>query len=245
LDDETAPLAVIETVDKATVANESRTAARKSRMAESTVSATCSCYRTELASSLSARQRCRTVVPTLTVTRHLDGFWHATNGSAATDSIVLAQSGMPLVALEDTALNNLRRRVDAEFLGTGEAEEYAWFPLFLLVIEPALAGRFGERAAGPTGIGCDLAAREDLAAGPWRRPARTDRPSSTTQPPARGPVRLVHDDTESASSMIQAALPLTFERLLRLSCWAGTQTRAGVRPPQMARPAQYRANQVN
>jgi len=162
------------------------------------------------------------VVPTLTVTRHLDGFWHATNGSAATDSIALAQSGMPLVALEDTALNNLRRRVDAEFLGTGEAEEYAWFPLFLLVIEPALAGRFGERA-------------------------RRDLPASGATLLLGKILRRDHEGVrhELIALRQQAALPLTFERLLRLSCWAGTQTRAGVRPPQMARPAQYRVNQVN
>lgn len=123
----------------------------------------------------------------------------ACNGSAATDSIALARFGAPLVAQEDTALSNLRRRGDAEFLGTGEAEDYVWFPAFLLGNKLALAGRLGEaRAAGPTGIACDLAARKDLAAGTSRRPARTDRPSSTTQPPARGSVRRVHDDAESS-----------------------------------------------
>ncbi|SAL85796.1 hypothetical protein AWB67_07036 [Caballeronia terrestris] len=49
-----------------------------------------------------------------------------------------------LVALGDTALDKLRRRFDAKFLGTGETEDYAWFPAFLLVIKPALAGRLGE-----------------------------------------------------------------------------------------------------
>jgi len=49
-----------------------------------------------------------------------------------------------LVALEDPVLDRLRRRFDAEFLGTGEAEDYAWFPAFLLVIKPALAGMLGE-----------------------------------------------------------------------------------------------------
>lgn len=49
-----------------------------------------------------------------------------------------------LVVLEDASVDALRRRFDAAFPGTGEIEDYAWFPAWLLVIKPALAGRLGE-----------------------------------------------------------------------------------------------------
>jgi hypothetical protein len=49
-----------------------------------------------------------------------------------------------LSALGDASLDTLRRRFDAAFPGTGEVEDYAWFPAWLLVVKPALAGRFGE-----------------------------------------------------------------------------------------------------
>ena len=38
----------------------------------------------------------------------------------------------------------MRRRFDAEFPGSGEVDDYAWFPVWLLVVKPALAGRLGE-----------------------------------------------------------------------------------------------------
>jgi hypothetical protein len=49
-----------------------------------------------------------------------------------------------LSALGDASLDALRRRFDAAFPGTGEVDDYAWFPAWLLVVKPALAGRFGE-----------------------------------------------------------------------------------------------------
>jgi hypothetical protein len=49
-----------------------------------------------------------------------------------------------LPVLGDASLDALRRRFDAEFPGTGEADDYAWFPAWLLVVKPALAGRLGE-----------------------------------------------------------------------------------------------------
>ena len=49
-----------------------------------------------------------------------------------------------LVVLEDASVDALRRRFDAAFPGTGEIEDYAWFPAWLMVIKPALAGRLGE-----------------------------------------------------------------------------------------------------
>ncbi|GJH13309.1 hypothetical protein CBA19CS11_30745 [Caballeronia novacaledonica] len=49
-----------------------------------------------------------------------------------------------LVVLEDASVDALRRHFDAAFPGTGEIEDYAWFPAWLLVIKPALAGRLGE-----------------------------------------------------------------------------------------------------
>jgi hypothetical protein len=49
-----------------------------------------------------------------------------------------------LPVLGDASLDALRRRFDAEFPGTGEVDDYAWFPAWLLVVKPALAGRLGE-----------------------------------------------------------------------------------------------------
>ncbi|SKD06499.1 hypothetical protein [Paraburkholderia hospita] len=49
-----------------------------------------------------------------------------------------------LSALGDASLDTLRRRFDAAFPGTGDVDDYAWFPAWLLVVKPALAGRFGE-----------------------------------------------------------------------------------------------------
>jgi hypothetical protein len=49
-----------------------------------------------------------------------------------------------LSGLGDASLDALRRRFDAEFSGSGEVDDYAWFPAWLLVIKPALAGRLGE-----------------------------------------------------------------------------------------------------
>jgi hypothetical protein len=49
-----------------------------------------------------------------------------------------------LSRLGDASLDTLRRRFDAEFPGTGEIDDYAWFPTWLLVVKPALAGRLDE-----------------------------------------------------------------------------------------------------
>ncbi|MHB9841673.1 hypothetical protein Q8F57_043515 [Paraburkholderia terrae] len=49
-----------------------------------------------------------------------------------------------LSGLGDASLDALRRRFDAEFPGSGEVDDYAWFPVWLLVVKPALASRFGE-----------------------------------------------------------------------------------------------------
>jgi hypothetical protein len=49
-----------------------------------------------------------------------------------------------LTRLGDASLDALRRRFDAEFPGTGGVDDYAWFPAWLLVVKPALAGRLGE-----------------------------------------------------------------------------------------------------
>jgi hypothetical protein len=49
-----------------------------------------------------------------------------------------------IARLRDALLDVLRRRFDAEFPGTGEIEDYVWFPAWLLVVKPALAGRLGE-----------------------------------------------------------------------------------------------------
>ena len=49
-----------------------------------------------------------------------------------------------LTKLGDASLDALRRRFDAEFPGSGQQDDYAWFPAWLLVVKPALAGRLGE-----------------------------------------------------------------------------------------------------
>ncbi|SEJ90904.1 hypothetical protein [Paraburkholderia diazotrophica] len=49
-----------------------------------------------------------------------------------------------LPRLGDALLDVLRRRFDAEFSGAGEVDDYAWFPAWLLVVKPALAGRLSE-----------------------------------------------------------------------------------------------------
>ena len=49
-----------------------------------------------------------------------------------------------LPRLGDALLDVLRRRFDAEFSGAGAVNDYAWFPAWLLVVKPALAGRLGE-----------------------------------------------------------------------------------------------------
>jgi hypothetical protein len=46
-----------------------------------------------------------------------------------------------LSGLGDASLDSLRRRFDAEFPGTGELDDYAWFPTWLLMVKPALAAR--------------------------------------------------------------------------------------------------------
>lgn len=46
-----------------------------------------------------------------------------------------------LTSLGDASLDALRRRFDAEFPGTGEGDDYAWFPTWLLLVKPALTGR--------------------------------------------------------------------------------------------------------
>jgi len=49
-----------------------------------------------------------------------------------------------LPVLGDALLDGLRRRFDAGFSGAGEVDDYAWFPAWLLVVKPALAGRLSE-----------------------------------------------------------------------------------------------------
>ncbi|WP_227746833.1 hypothetical protein [Paraburkholderia franconis] len=55
-----------------------------------------------------------------------------------------ARFAMLLPVLGDASLDALRRRFDAEFPGTGEVDDYAWFAAWLLLVKPALAGRLGE-----------------------------------------------------------------------------------------------------
>ncbi|MEM5373272.1 hypothetical protein V4C53_46050 [Paraburkholderia azotifigens] len=45
-----------------------------------------------------------------------------------------------LPMLGDALLDVLRSRFDAEFAGAGDVEDYAWFPAWLLVVKPSLAG---------------------------------------------------------------------------------------------------------
>ncbi|WP_235012416.1 hypothetical protein [Caballeronia catudaia] len=49
-----------------------------------------------------------------------------------------------IAGLRDASLDALRRRFDADFSGTGEIEDYMWFPAWLVVVKPALASRLGE-----------------------------------------------------------------------------------------------------
>jgi len=49
-----------------------------------------------------------------------------------------------LSVLGEASLDALRRRFDAEFPGSGELDDYVWFPAWLLVVKPALAGRLRE-----------------------------------------------------------------------------------------------------
>ncbi|MEX3973784.1 hypothetical protein [Paraburkholderia caribensis] len=49
-----------------------------------------------------------------------------------------------LPGLGDASLDALRRRFDADFPGSGEVDDYAWFPAWLLVVKPALSGRLRE-----------------------------------------------------------------------------------------------------
>ncbi|NPT41781.1 hypothetical protein GNZ12_10720 [Paraburkholderia sp. 1N] len=49
-----------------------------------------------------------------------------------------------LPGLGDASLDALHQRFDAEFFGSGEPDDYAWFPAWLLVVKPALAGRLEE-----------------------------------------------------------------------------------------------------
>ncbi|SAK87826.1 hypothetical protein AWB79_06239 [Caballeronia hypogeia] len=49
-----------------------------------------------------------------------------------------------IAGLRDASLDGLRRRFDADFSGTGEIEDYAWFPAWLMIVKPALATRLGE-----------------------------------------------------------------------------------------------------
>lgn len=46
--------------------------------------------------------------------------------------------------LGEPALDALRRQFDAEFAGTGESADFAWFPAWLLTVKPALADRLRE-----------------------------------------------------------------------------------------------------
>lgn len=49
-----------------------------------------------------------------------------------------------LPGLSDASLDALRRRFDAEFPGSGEVDDYTWFPAWLLVVKPALSSMLGE-----------------------------------------------------------------------------------------------------
>ena len=46
--------------------------------------------------------------------------------------------------LGDASLDALRRQFDAEFIGTGELTDFAWFPAWLLTVKPGLADRLRE-----------------------------------------------------------------------------------------------------
>ncbi|MEX3936349.1 hypothetical protein AB4Y32_31975 [Paraburkholderia phymatum] len=49
-----------------------------------------------------------------------------------------------LRVLGDASLDALRRQFDAGFPGLGETGDYVWFPAWLVLAKPALAGRLGE-----------------------------------------------------------------------------------------------------
>jgi hypothetical protein len=63
-----------------------------------------------------------------------------------------------LSVLGDASLDALRRQFDAGLPGTGETEDYAWFPAWLLVVKPALAGLLGKAC-----VQCDKAASRAAA----------------------------------------------------------------------------------
>jgi len=95
-----------------------------------------------------------------------------------------------LPVLGDASLDVLRRRFDAEFPGTGEVGDYAWFPTWLLLVKPALGGRLGEArvqrdqaASRATALLGEILRREHEG-----RPGRTGQPAPEAQPPACGPV---------------------------------------------------------
>ena len=46
--------------------------------------------------------------------------------------------------LGDVSLDALRKQFDAQFIGTGELTDFAWFPAWLLTVKPGLAGRLRE-----------------------------------------------------------------------------------------------------
>ena len=49
-----------------------------------------------------------------------------------------------LSVLGDASLDALRRRFDAEFPGKGDCDDVRWFPVWLLLVKPVLAGRLAE-----------------------------------------------------------------------------------------------------
>jgi len=46
--------------------------------------------------------------------------------------------------LGDVSLDALRKQFDAQFIGTGELTDFAWFPAWLLTVKPGLADRLRE-----------------------------------------------------------------------------------------------------
>ncbi|CAB3807539.1 hypothetical protein LMG28614_06627 [Paraburkholderia ultramafica] len=115
---------------------------------------------------------CERWLPAQTVQPWLAPCWRALVGRAAALSFRGAEAGIhagnhaaplwPLIAelawlaparfaallttLGDASLDALRRRFDAVFPGTGEADDYACFPAWLPVVKPVLAGGWGRRA---------------------------------------------------------------------------------------------------
>jgi hypothetical protein len=49
-----------------------------------------------------------------------------------------------IARLEDASLDALRKQFDAEFVGTGDITDFAWFPAWLLTVKPGLVGRLRE-----------------------------------------------------------------------------------------------------